>query len=67
MPWLVRKLISGKMDNGYFKLTKDVEDDYYNIALGTAKGVMNYRFQLNKEIIGKGYDGKNHKVGLMQL
>lgn len=55
------------MDNGYFKLTKDVEDDYYNIALGTAKGVMNYRFQLNKEIIGKGYDGKNHKVGLMQL
>uniref|UniRef100_A0A915ADJ2 Uncharacterized protein n=2 Tax=Parascaris TaxID=6254 RepID=A0A915ADJ2_PARUN len=62
VPWLVRKLIGGKMSNHSFHLIKVNDEGTYKIALGTANGKLEYEFKLDNPITATGYDGKKHKI-----
>ncbi|KAJ1364145.1 Fatty acid-binding protein, intestinal [Parelaphostrongylus tenuis] len=61
VPWLVRKLISGKMRKGQF-LMKSSSDGDYIYTTGDPANSLQYRFKLNEPFTDIGYDGKKHKI-----
>ncbi|EPB79371.1 hypothetical protein ANCCEY_01530 [Ancylostoma ceylanicum] len=60
VPWLVRKLISGKMQKGQFLMKPDGDGYVYNT--GNAARNLEYRFKLGETFTDTGYDGKQHKI-----
>ncbi|KAL6722567.1 hypothetical protein Aduo_017681 [Ancylostoma duodenale] len=60
VPWLVRKLISGKMQKGQFLIKPDGDGYIYNT--GNAARNLEYKFKLGETFTDTGYDGKQHKI-----
>ncbi|KAK6765825.1 hypothetical protein RB195_025629 [Necator americanus] len=60
VPWLVRKMISGKMQKGRFLIKRDGDEYIYDT--GNAARDLQYRFKLGETFTDTGYDGKQHKI-----
>uniref|UniRef100_A0A914EQ43 Uncharacterized protein n=1 Tax=Acrobeloides nanus TaxID=290746 RepID=A0A914EQ43_9BILA len=60
VPWLIRKLIKGKMESGYFHLTQN--GDGYKLESHGSKGNLLYNFKLNEEFEAVGFDGRKHNI-----
>ncbi|ETN72073.1 zona pellucida-like domain protein [Necator americanus] len=60
VPWLVRKMISGKMQKGRFLIKRDGDEYIYDT--GNAARDLQYRFKLGETFTDTGYDGKQHKT-----
>jgi hypothetical protein len=60
VPWLIRKLIKGKMESGYFHLTQNGNE--YKLESHGSKGNLLYNFKLNEEFEAFGFDGRKHNV-----
>ncbi|KAK5978413.1 hypothetical protein GCK32_004197 [Trichostrongylus colubriformis] len=61
VPWLVRKMISGKLRNGQFLLKQNSEGGYI-YKTGDPSRNLEYRFKLGETFTDTGYDGKRHKI-----
>ncbi|CAJ0951888.1 unnamed protein product, partial [Mesorhabditis belari] len=61
VPWLIRKLIVGKMKNGRFHLTKN-DGGKYHVKIGDPSKNLEYDFELDKTFKATGYDGKQHEI-----
>ncbi|WKY16780.1 hypothetical protein Q1695_001417 [Nippostrongylus brasiliensis] len=60
VPWLVRKMISGKLRKGQFLMKQD--GDSYTYVTGDPSRNLQYRFKLGETFTDTGYDGKQHKI-----
>nr|CDJ85519.1 CBN-LBP-3 protein [Haemonchus contortus] len=61
VPWLVRKMISGKMRKGQFLMNRN-PDGTYTYTTGDPSRNLQYRFNLGETFTATGYDGKQHKI-----
>ncbi|KJH41663.1 hypothetical protein DICVIV_12360 [Dictyocaulus viviparus] len=61
VPWLIRKLILGKMKNSQF-LIKSSSNGEYTYTTGNRTKSLQYRFKLDEPFTDVGYDGKRHKI-----